>query len=284
MGTGGDGMKSMKLYEQVERIDNELRELGIAPDGPLTAALLTPFDQYHYLGTEAVDLAARSLGLTRDSRVLEIGSGIGGPARHLAATVGCHVTALELQPDLDALAASLTARCGFTDRVRHVCGDILTGAPEPGGYDGVLAILCVLHISDRNALLAECFAALRPGGRIYLEDFTKLTEPTAAEWDALRVKVQCPYLPTPDLYVAQLKEAGFVDVGLVDVSAAWTAFTAERLAAYRAARERNVRVHGQGVVDGLDDFYATVAGLYERGVLGGALVSATRPGYAEAPA
>jgi hypothetical protein len=136
----------------------------------------------------------------------------------------------------------------------------------------------VLHIPDRSALLAECFAALRPGGRIYLEDFTKLTEPTPAEWDSLRVKVQCPYLPTPDEYVAQLKAAGFVDVHLEDVSVAWTAFTGERLAAYRAARERNVRVHGLAMVDGLDDFYATVAGLYERGVLGGALASATRPG------
>jgi SAM-dependent methyltransferase len=187
------------------------------------------------------------------------------------------VTALELQADLDALAASLTARCGLSDRVRHVCGDVLTGAPEPAGYDGVLSILCVLHIPDRASLLAECFAALRPGGRVYLEDFSKLAEPTPAEWDALRVKVQCPYLPTPDEYVAQLEAAGFVGVHLEDVSESWTAFTGERLAAYRAARERNVRVHGESVVDGLDDFYATVAGLYAEGVLGGALVSATRP-------
>jgi cyclopropane fatty-acyl-phospholipid synthase-like methyltransferase len=270
-------MKSMKLYDQVERIDNELRELGIALDAPLTAAQLSPFDQYHYLGTDAVDLAARSLGLGPASRVLEIGSGIGGPARRLASSVGCHVTALELQADLDALASTLTARCGLSDRVRHVCGDVLAGAPEPAGYDAVLSILCVLHIPDRARLLTECFAALRPGGQIYLEDFTKLTEPAPAEWDALRVKVQCPYLPTPAEYVAQLEAAGFVDVHLEDVSEAWTAFTGERLAGYRAARDRNVRVHGEAVVDGLDDFYATVAGLYATGVLGGALVGATRP-------
>lgn len=270
-------MKSMKLYDQVDRIHNELRELGIVPDAPLTVAQLTPFDQYHYLGTDAVDLAARSLGLTAGSRALEIGSGIGGPARHLASTVGCHVTALELQADLDAVAAALTARCGLAACVRHVCGDILAGAPEPAGYDGVLSILCVLHIPDRERLLAQCFAALRPGGRIYLEDFSKLTEPTPAEWDALRVKVQCAYLPTPDEYVAQLEAAGFVDVHLEDVSESWTAFTGERLVAYRAARERNVRVHGAAVVEGLDDFYATVAGLYADGVLGGALVRATRP-------
>jgi cyclopropane fatty-acyl-phospholipid synthase-like methyltransferase len=270
-------MKAMKLYDQVERIHNELRDLGIADDAPLTAARLAPFDQYHYLGTDAVDLAARSLGVTVDSRVLEIGSGIGGPARHLAATVGCHVTAVELQPDLDDVAAALTARCGLSGRVRHVCADILAGVPHPAAYDAVLSILCVLHIPDRARLLRVCRDALRPGGRIYLEDFTKLREPAPTQWEALRVKVQCPYLPSPDEYVEQLVQAGFVDVHLRDVSAAWTLFTDERLAAFRMARERNVRVHGAAVVDGLDDFYATVAGLYADGVLGGARVSGRRP-------
>jgi cyclopropane fatty-acyl-phospholipid synthase-like methyltransferase len=270
-------MKSMKLYDRVDRIHNELRELGLDGSAPLTAALLAPFDQYHYVGTDAVDLAARTLGLDEGSRVLEVGSGIGGPARHLASTVGCHITAVELQDDLDAVAAGLTARCGLSGRVRHVCADILAGAPEPAGYDAVLSILCVLHIPDRARLLAECSAALRPGGRIYLEDFTKLREPTPAQWEALRVKVQCPYLPTPSQYVAQLEAAGFVEIHLDDVSAAWTAFTGERLEAFRSARDRNVRVHGRDVVDGLEDFYATVAGLYADGVLGGGLVSGRRP-------
>jgi sarcosine/dimethylglycine N-methyltransferase len=269
-------MTSMKLYDRVERIHAELRELGIPDDAPLTAALLAPFDQYHYLGTDAVDLAAASLHLTPAARLLEIGSGIGGPARHIASTIGCHVTALELQPELSSVAEGLTARCGLDHLVRHVSGDVLDGVPPPLGYDAVLSILCVLHIPDRARLLARCIEALRPGGRIYLEDFTKLREPTAAQWDALRIKVQCPYLPTPTEYVEHLIAAGFVDVELTDVSAAWTAFTADRLAAFRAASTRHRRVHRDDVVDGLDDFYATVAGLYADGVLGGALVSARR--------
>jgi cyclopropane fatty-acyl-phospholipid synthase-like methyltransferase len=270
-------MTSMKLYDRVERIHAELRELGVPDDAPLTAAQLAPFDQYHYLGTDAVDLAATSLGLAPASRVLEIGSGIGGPARHLASTVGCHVVALELQPELSTLAEGLTARCGLDHLVRHVSGDVLDGAPPPLGYDALLSILCVLHISDRARLFARCREALRPGGRIYLEDFSKLREPTAAQWEVLRIKVQCPYLPTPPEYVDQLVAAGFVDVALADVSEAWMAFTADRLTAFRAESTRNRRVHGDDVVDGLDDFYATVAGLYAEGVLGGALVSARRP-------
>ena len=89
-------LKTMKLYSQVERVHNELRARGFDADAPLKVCDLTPFDQYHYFGSEAVDLAARVLSIGPRSRVLEIGSGIGGPARHLAETTGCEIVALEL--------------------------------------------------------------------------------------------------------------------------------------------------------------------------------------------
>ena len=164
-------MKSMKLYVHVERIYNELRELGLDKAGQLSVDALTPFDQYHYLGTEAVDEAARSLQVTPDSRVLEIGSGIGGPARYLAARTGCSVVALELQLDLHETGRSLTARCGLEDRVRHVAGDVLAAALDGGGFDGIMSFLVFLHIPDRKRLFDICHAALKPGHAMYIEDF-----------------------------------------------------------------------------------------------------------------
>ena len=97
---GGRRITSMPLYVDVHRIHNELAELGITADQPLTPDQLFPFDQFHYHGIDAVRAGAGIIGLGRDSRVLDIGSGLGGPARYLAHTVGCHVTALELQEDL----------------------------------------------------------------------------------------------------------------------------------------------------------------------------------------
>ncbi|MGH6875385.1 MAG: SAM-dependent methyltransferase, partial [Aestuariivirgaceae bacterium] len=103
----------MKLYDQVERINNELAALGLGADAALNVEDLTAFDQYHYLGTSAVDQAIEALGIVATSRVLEIGSGIGGPARYVAQRTGAHVFALELQPDLHQTAESLTRRCGL---------------------------------------------------------------------------------------------------------------------------------------------------------------------------
>jgi len=269
--SGFDGtdapMKSMKLYDRVERIHNELALLDIVDGEPLSVEMLTPFDNYHYFGTAAVDEAIDALGLQPGMRVLDIGSGIGGPARYIAASSGARVTALELQPDLDALAADLTKRCGLENLVEHRCGDILDGLGET--YDAVVSFLCFLHIADRKRLLAACRAVLAVGGGMYIEDYAERRAPTSAEAAALEVKVQCPMLPSPEDYDAQLRDAGFVDIRVEDVTSPWTAYTASRLEEFRAARDRNIAVHGLDVVDGLDDFYATVAGLFETGVIAG---------------
>ena len=77
-------------------------------------------------------------------------------------------------------------------------------------------------------------------------------------------------MPPADVYAADIRGAGFGTVELEDVTADWTAFTATRAAVFRADRERLVRVHGDELVDGLEDFMTTMAGLYADGVLGGA--------------
>jgi hypothetical protein len=90
----------------------------------------------------------------------------------------------------------------------------------------------------------------------------------------LRVKVQSPGLPTVAEYETQLRDAGFENIRITDVTHEWRAFTAERLQQFRAARARNVAVHGVEIVDGLDDFYATIVQLFEGGAVGGVTILA----------
>ncbi|MEM7424639.1 MAG: methyltransferase domain-containing protein [Pseudomonadota bacterium] len=271
-----ESMKEMRLYDQVDRILNELRDQGIDDDAPLSVEDLTPYDQYHYHGTEAVDHAASMMGATPSSEVLEIGSGIGGPSRYLAHSAGSQVTALELQPDLNDLAASLTERCGLSGRVSHFCGNFLDQPFGGRTFDAIMSFLVFLHIPDRKRLFSLCHAALKPGASMVIEDFTKLKEPTPEEAEALRVKVQCSYVPDPQTYQSQLEEAGFEVVSFEDMSVSWTAFTSERLAAFRGRREHNLRVNGEDLTNGLEDFYATAAGLYGAGTIGGARIHARR--------
>jgi cyclopropane fatty-acyl-phospholipid synthase-like methyltransferase len=261
-------MKSMKLYSDVHRIHKELAALGIDSEQGLRVDQLTPFDQYHYFGTDAVDEALGLLDLSPRSRVLDVGSGIGGPARYIAAKTGAHVTALELQPDLNEVARGLTARCGLSSRVAHVCGDILEGGVAQD-YDAIISFLCFLHIPDKANLFAACRAALKPEGVMYIEDYGRPRELFSDEMEALKVKAQCPALPRPQEYEELLLESGFGSVEMEDVTEDWRDFTASRLAMFRAARARNVGVHGAETVDGLDDFYSTVANLFQAGAIAG---------------
>jgi sterol 24-C-methyltransferase/phosphoethanolamine N-methyltransferase len=163
-------INSMPLYTHLDRIDRTLATLGIGPSDPIRPEQMFPFDQWHYQGTEAVCRAAEHLGLKGASRVLDVGSGIGGPARFLSHTTGCHVTALELQPQLHEIATGLTQRCGLSERVLHLCGDALNHPIPDATFDAVVSWLVVHHIPERPRLCSRLARALRPGGGCYIED------------------------------------------------------------------------------------------------------------------
>jgi cyclopropane fatty-acyl-phospholipid synthase-like methyltransferase len=265
-------MKDMKLYVGIDRIHRDLAAIGIGPGVPLRVSDLTPFDQYHYHGTKAVDDAIATLGLKPGMRVLDIGAGLGGPARYIAEKTGAHVAALELQEDLSATGAELTRRCGLSDVVDHRCGDVLNGLD--GRFDAIISMLCFLHIPDRTRLFSVCRSVLKPGGKIYIEDYGRLRAATVGETESLARKVQCPYLPFTHEYHEHLAEAGFTDISFDDVTADWTAFTQGRTEAYKRARPRLVAIHGEDMVDGLADFYETVTELFASGLIAGLKIRA----------
>lgn len=272
-----ENIKTMKLYHQVERVFNELTALGIGERDSLDVGTLCRYDQYHYLGTQAVDEAIAGLGIDSAMRVLEVGGGIGGPARYLAHASGCRVTALELQPDLNRVAAQLTGRCGLDGRVSHVCGDILQGGPAGEQYDALVSWLTFLHIPQRQALYARCFEAMKPGGGIYVEDYFERGALTPAEREALSREVYCNHVPSLRAYREELERAGFVEIHLHDLSDEWTRFVEERLKQFTDNRERNTVLHGEELVAGLGQFYSTIVSLFRAGNLGGIAFVARKP-------
>ncbi len=270
-------LESMGLYRNIGRVDADLAALGVGPDEPVRVDQLTSFDQFHYEGTAAVDDSAVALGLGPASRVLDIGSGLGGPARYLADRVGCSVTALELQPELHEAGQRLTQRAGMAGQVAHLQGDILDGPPQGPGFDGIVSMLCFLHISDRAGLFASCESALAPGGRIFIDDYFEIAPLAPAAAAALADVVHCPYLPDEATYAGHLSDAGFVDIELIDKSADWSAFVSARYDAFSGGRDDLVRRYGEPTVDELDTFYRTVAELFAGAGLGGARITARKP-------
>ena len=258
-------IKSMTLYHHVDRVVNELRELGKPNDEPLRVGELTPFDQLHYHSTEAVDEAIRATGIGERSSVLEIGSGLGGPSRYLAATSGAAVTALELQEDHHRMAVDLTRRCGLVDRVTHVCGDFLTHPWDGEKFDAVVSWLALYHIPQRPILLDRCRSLLPVGGFLYAEDLCERRPFDDDERKELASELFANYLPSSDRYRQDLADAGFEVLICDDMSDDWTAFTRGRLDQYRQEQDRHLRVHGEEVFETMCGFYTTMVRRFSDG-------------------
>jgi SAM-dependent methyltransferase len=268
---------AMPLYTNLDRIARGLAAQGIGPRDPIPPEKLFALDQWHYHGTDAIRAAAETLRLGPTSRVLDIGAGIGGPARYLAYTFGCHVTALELQPDLDAIGADLTRRAALGGRVTHICADALTCPLPDGAFDAVVSWLAILHIPDRPRLCARLAKALRPGGGCYIEDLCTRAPFAPDDLRDLREIVFGISMSSIAGYADDLRAAGFIDVVTTDLTPDWAPFAADRLQKWRHDHEAYARVHGEDAYAAQEQFYAAIDRLYRSGSLGGVRLVANVP-------
>ncbi len=269
-------LTEMPLYRNLERISLGLAARGIGPSDPIPPEALFDLDQWHYHGTEAVDFAARGLQIGRASNVLDIGSGIGGPARYLAYRYGCHVTATELQPNLNAIAVDLTRRSGLDGLVTQVCDDAATHPFPTASFDAAVSWLAILHMPDRRALFQNVAHGLRAGGRFLIEDLCMRKPFTEPDLQDLRYVVCGVTVTSVDDYVADLMSADLTGVQVDDLTPDWAPFAERRLTAWQANRADYVRVNGEGAYLGQERFYAVIARLYESGSLGGVRLTTTR--------
>lgn len=131
---------------------------------------LAPVDEFHIRGRVASLEIAAALDVGSDDHVVDLGSGLGGPARALAEATGCRVTGVDLTPEFCEVATALSQWTGLSDRTRFLVGDATaTGLPD-GVADGVVSVHVAMNIADKPALWAEAFRLLRPGGRFVAYD------------------------------------------------------------------------------------------------------------------
>jgi len=270
-------IESMPLYTNLDRVTKGLAALGIGPTDPILPEQLFPFDQWHYHGTEAIRTAAEQLGIASTSRVLDLGSGVGGPARFLAYTTGCHVTALELQPKLHAIGVNLTQRCGLDERITHLCGDALSHPLPDGAFDAVVSWLAIHHIPERPRLCARLTRSLRPGGGCYIEDLCMRAPFAAENLPHVRDVIFGTSLTSIDEYVGDLRSAGFDSITATDMTNDWASFVVARLAAWRENHTSFAAINGEASYAALDIFYAVMVRLFESGSLGGVRLVAHVP-------
>jgi SAM-dependent methyltransferase len=164
--------KVVAHYEHGGLVDRLLAALKTAglESGPLSVAQLAPLDQFHSRGLVATVEMAKRLNPPAAAKILDIGSGVGGPSRYLAATYGCAVTGIDLSPAYVEVATLLAHRTGLSDKVQYRVADALALPFGEGTFDIGWSQHVAMNIANRNKLYAEAHRVLRQGGTLAMYD------------------------------------------------------------------------------------------------------------------
>lgn len=192
----------------LERIDTALRDAGFDPEN-VTTEILAPLDQVHGGGMGMTKDQADLVGFSPGMKVLDIGCGIGGPARYLAETYGCHVRGVDLTEEWAAAGQKLTERCGLAEQVHIEQGNALDLPFDDQTFDVVWCQNVTMNIADKAKVLGEVHRVLKPGGKFSLAEYCQGGGGPIHFPVSWADSSEISFLVTPDEMTGLLEGAGF---------------------------------------------------------------------------
>jgi sarcosine/dimethylglycine N-methyltransferase len=166
---------STQAYGCADLVDDVERVLAQAypPEHRLSVAELAAFDQFHTRGLAATADLATTAEVSCETRVLDVGSGLGGPARFLAATYGCPVIGVDASAPFVETARMLTARSVVAHDVTFACAGALALPFSDASFDLAWMQHVAMNIADRAGLYSEVFRVVCPGGKFAMYDVVR---------------------------------------------------------------------------------------------------------------
>jgi ubiquinone/menaquinone biosynthesis C-methylase UbiE len=199
------------------RVLTALRAVN-GPHVPITPDTLAPIDHFHGKGVVATEELAALLQPKASDHLLDIGCGIGGPARWIAAKYGCRVTGVDLTAEFCEAARELNSLTGLADRVQILHGSALSLPLPDCSFDHAYSQAALMNVSDKRGVFHEALRVLRPGGSlaISLAGAGSTGEPCyPLPW---ATTPEISFLATPDEIRGDLLAAGFQIVLLRDTA------------------------------------------------------------------
>jgi ubiquinone/menaquinone biosynthesis C-methylase UbiE len=129
----------------------------------------TPFDEFHGGGRESTRDLAVFAGLESGMKLLDVGSGVGGPARTLTVEFGCRVTGIDLTEEFCRAAEMLTDLAGFQGQIDFRQGSALDLPFDDASFDVVWCQNVLMNVEDKGRAFEEVYRVLRPGGLFAFE-------------------------------------------------------------------------------------------------------------------
>lgn len=191
-----------------DRILDAIRRSGLDVDA-LTPADLAPVDEFHMGGRAATAHMVGLMDLPAEARVLDIGSGLGGVVRFLAAEKGCRATGIDLTPEFVSVARMLTERTGLSDHADFHVGSALDLPFPDSSFDAATTFHVAMNISDRPRLYAEAARVVRPGGVFANFDVMKGPGEGMLFPVPWAETAETSFLTTPEEMEGLLRDSGF---------------------------------------------------------------------------
>jgi ubiquinone/menaquinone biosynthesis C-methylase UbiE len=191
-----------------DRLYAALAADGVDPRNPSIEAL-APYDQFHGRGLEATVEIADRLEIGAGDHILDVGSGIGGPARYFARRFGCTVTGVDLTAEFCEVARELTRALGLEQSVRFERGNALAMPFADASFDGAYSMNVSMNIADKGALYREIHRVLKPGGWLMLSEIAQGAGGDPDYPTPWAANAHTSFLSTPEATRSGLAQAGF---------------------------------------------------------------------------
>lgn len=175
----------------------------------LRASDLEAVDEFHIGGVAATRELIDQMGLKPATKLLDIGSGVGGPARFVANNVGADVTGIDLTRSYVEIATSLSKRVGMADKTRFVQGSALDMPFGNASFDAAMILHVGMNLPDKPKLMSEAARVLRPGGIFAVYDVMRLKAGALSfplPWASTEA---ISFVATPDDYRSAAAASGF---------------------------------------------------------------------------
>lgn len=208
-------------------------------------------------------------------RVLDVGSGIGGAAFHLAKAYGAIVTGVDLSPEMINIAKERAEELQAPSTVTSILGDVLT-YPFEGKFGIVWSRDALMHIPDKSRLFSDLFNLTEPGGRLIITDYAKGVGQRSPEFNSYIASTGY-HVVDPNSYGKFLEGAGYVDVVVEDATDRFVSILEREIALLDANRDDFLKSFSETDLNYLVERWKMKVGFCKAGDMKWGIYLATKP-------
>ena len=199
------------------RVQHAMSEAGLI-NKELNIEDLFPIDQYHARGIAAtVDLGKR-MPISKNQKIIDIGCGLGGPARYYAKEFKCFITGIDITPSFIEIGNEFNKLTSMSDNIKLLVGngEILDFKNET--FDGAYSQHVTMNISDRKKFFSEAFRVLKKDSFFAFTEHGLGPEGNPIFPLPWADSSEMSFLLPPETTISILKDIGFSDIKIIETA------------------------------------------------------------------